>query len=144
MMINAGGINCCATTGAYLTQRKVDDGRSPVGHETKEGHNGGSVSVLILPIPHSHHRFTLSCIGTGCRKPLMYVRMGIFSYIRMTVLLLHHRYWWRLSQHATAGVPWLLTYPFRSVQLPPWQFTSPNCCRSRNRPAPYAYCCEQG
>ena len=51
----------------------------------------------------------------------MYVRMGCCSYIRMTVLLLHLRYWWRLTQHATAGVPWLLTYPFRSVQLPPRQ-----------------------
>ena len=39
----------------------------------------------------------------------MYAGMGICSYIRMTVLLLHLRCRWRLSQHATFGFPRPLT-----------------------------------
>ena len=135
MMIHAGEINCCATTGAYLTQRKEDDGRSPVGQETKGGHNGGSVSVsvFILPIPHSHHRFTLNCIGTGCRKPLVYVRMWFVhthdrasSAFSVLVAAFTTRHWFPKASDFI---------PSEAYNYYP-TIASPNCCRSRNRSAP--------
>ena len=119
MTINTGVIFCCTATGTYSTQRKADDGRSPVGHETKEK----TQRRFGFGIYTALHNLSLSV-----HAQLYLYRMTEDLEVRTDGDLFVHTHdhassvslvLWRLTLHATIGVPWLLIDPFRSEQLLP-------------------------